>query len=295
MTTFRPRYLYMQSSVGSSSGDPTRHYYVSSLATNGWEWYADTRIATMQTLAGEDNLPDGFVLMLPGGMTGGGTTQTHGLETDADALTGSDACITALTRIRDECISLGMVRGLILYTGPGTLGGDHSQLAPLAALNVPIIMDGGGSAAQALLEEYDTACGQTVGIESAANNDADASAYARMSLTIDGPGALWDSQTYTGGLGGSIRPLDFNTLDNFTGEWMNFATSGSGRTDIVRRARKVFHELKMSVCSAQQNWENGSILRSDFFETIKAKAGSQWYLVRHQPIQYADATPPVSP
>jgi hypothetical protein len=292
MTTFRPRYLYMQSSVGTSSGDPTRHYYYSSLATNGWEWYADTRIATMQSLAAANSLPDGFVLMLPGGMTGDGHTQTHGLETDADPLTGSDACITALTRLRDECISLNMSRGLIIYTGPGTLGGDHSQLAPLAALNVPIIMDGGGSAAQALLEEYDAACGQTVGIESAANNDADASAYARMSLTIDGPGALWDSQTYTGGLGGSIRPIDFLTLDNFTGEWMNFATSGSGRADIVRRARKVFHELKMSVCSAQQNWENGSLLRSDFAEVHTL---TPFLVLGKEPDQYADATPPVSP
>jgi hypothetical protein len=295
MTTFRPRYLYMQSSVGTSSGDPTRHYYYSSLATNGWEWYADTRIATMQSLAAANSLPDGFVLMLPGGMTGDGHTQTHGLETDADPLTGSDACITALTRLRDECISLNMSRGLIIYTGPGTLGGDHTQLAPLAALNVPIIMDGGGSAAQALLEEYDTACGQTVGIESAANNDADPSAYARMSLTIDGPGALWDSQTYTGGLGGSIRPIDFETLDNFTGEWMSFATGGSTRTDIVRRARKVFHELKMSVCSAQQNWENGNILRSDFYENLSVHTGADSYFVQMEPQTYCDATAPVMP
>lgn len=297
MTTFRPRYLYMQESCASSSGDPTRHYYVSAITNNGWAGYASTRVTTLQTLAAAGNLPDGFVIMLVGGMTGGGNTQQEGLVADADPDTGSDACIAALTDIRDECIALGMARGLILYSGPGTLGGDHDTvLDPLVALNVPIIMDGGGSAAQALLEEYDAATGQTVGIETAANENADVTAYARMSLTIDSQtGALWDSDLYTGGLGGSIRPADFLTLDNFTGEWLSFDVWGATRADLYRRSRKVFHELKMSVCVPAHHWQAGRQLRSDFLESYQIGGGNSTTYIQAQPSQYVDATPPVVP
>lgn len=274
----RPRYLYASETCAGSNGDPDRHYYVNALTSSGLAAWASNIVSRLTLLNSTDSRVDGIIIHNHGGLNGS-LQQVEGIAADPDASTGSAAMTAALQTIRDGCNSLGMSRGLIIYTGPGVVGGDHATVYGPINIGVPIIVDGAGIASAQLLSEYDTAAGQTVGIEAMADkNISPASAVARFSETICGSSsAPWNPDTYSGGLNGSLRPSDFYPLNQYTGELISLDTFASTTADIRRRAR-ICWNLQMSVESPIYNFESGAITRTLFADHPKSASAAQLLL-----------------